>query len=98
MPTAIERRRACACWREVARLIREDAPNAAVLKELRHQLARILTGLDRQQRLAARSTEHDAGTGITSQQERSRDDVNSLVTAETVVSVKLCAHSKNFPN
>lgn len=67
---------------EVARFVREDSRNAAVLKELRHHLATILATLDRQQRLAARSTEHDVGTRLTSQHERTRADISSLVSAE----------------
>ena len=68
---------------EVARLVREDAGSAAVLKGLRHDLASILALLDRQSRLAARSTEHDAGTHITSDRESARDNLETLVSAET---------------
>ncbi len=68
---------------EIARLVREDAPSAAALKELRHELALILSGLDRTNRLAARSTENDVGTAITSASEKSRADLNALVAAES---------------
>lgn len=68
---------------EVARLVREDASSSEVLKSLRHELASILASLDRQQRLAARSTEHDAGTHITSDRELARDSIETLVSAET---------------
>ena len=68
---------------DVARLVREDESSAAVLKSLRHELASILASLDRQSRLAARSTEHDVGTQITSERESARENIETLISAET---------------
>ncbi len=82
MRTGTARRKGLRVLEEVARLVREDAANAAVLKQLRHELADILSSLDRQTRLASRSTENDVGTGITSPREASREDIHSLVSAE----------------
>lgn len=68
---------------EVARLVREDQPNAAVLKELRHELAAAISQLDRGLRLAARSTADDVGTLLTVSQESNRNDIESIISAET---------------
>ena len=68
---------------EVSRLVRENGTHASLLKQLRHDLADILVALDRPQRLAARSTEHDPGTSTTSSHEAARGDIESLVSAET---------------
>ena len=66
---------------DVARLVREDAVAAAWIKSLRHDLAESVSKLNRTERLAARSTEHDAGTQLTSDRERERVDWRSIVTA-----------------
>ncbi len=68
---------------EVARLVREDEPSAATLKQLRHDLAAILSGLDRSWRLSARSTQRDPGTGLTSQRESTRASLEALISAES---------------
>jgi thiamine-phosphate pyrophosphorylase len=67
---------------DVARLVYEDAQAAQRLKELRHELAAALKLLDREQRLAARSTERDAGTQHTAEPEKGRSDVTGIVRAE----------------
>lgn len=67
---------------DIARLVREDAQAARVLKTLRHELAYALEGMDREQRLAARSTERDVGTQHTAEPEKRRFDVNAIVRAE----------------
>ena len=66
---------------DVARLVREDAVAAAWIKALRHDLAESVSKLNRTERLGARSTEHDAGTQLTSDRERERVDWRSIVTA-----------------
>lgn len=67
---------------EVARFVRDDARYAAILKQLRHELAEALALLNRQDRLASRSTATDVGTSITVAHERERVDISSLVSAE----------------
>ena len=68
---------------DVARLVQEDAAAAGALKELRHRLSAALNRLDRQQRLAARSTARDVGTQHTAGSEIKRGDVSDVVHAET---------------
>ena len=51
----------------------DDAHLTESLKQIRHDLAAALAGISWQQRLAARETQADVGTGITTPTERSRD-------------------------
>ncbi|MCC6511866.1 MAG: thiamine phosphate synthase [Pirellulaceae bacterium] len=67
---------------EVARFVREDPSGASMLKSLRHELAAAVSPLDRQQRLAARSTAHDPGAQLSTATEVSRDSIEALVCAE----------------
>lgn len=66
---------------DIARLVREDAVAASWIKELRHELAESISKLSRRERLAARSTESDAGTAITTARESVRADWQAIVTA-----------------
>ena len=66
---------------EIARLVREDAVASLWAKSLRHDLAAAISRLDRSQRLAARSTVTDAGTGHTTDTESDRADWSVIVTA-----------------
>ena len=63
---------------DVARLIREDSVASLWAKSLRHELAAAIAKLNRAQRLAARSTETDAGTGHTTDTESERADWQAL--------------------
>lgn len=66
---------------DVARLVREDAWAAAQLKSLRHELGRVVDCLPRMERLAARCTHTDAGTGLLGSAENQRADWQSIVSA-----------------
>ncbi len=66
---------------DVARLIREDSVASLWAKTLRHDLAAAIAKLDRSQRLAARSTETDAGTGHTTDTESDRAGWQAIVSA-----------------
>ncbi len=66
---------------DIARVVREDSVAALWIKTLRHDLAEALEKLSRSSRLAARSTENDAGTNYTSQRESSRADWREIVSA-----------------
>jgi thiamine-phosphate pyrophosphorylase len=66
---------------DVARLIREDSVASLWAKSLRHDLADAVAKLDRSLRLAARSTETDAGTGHTTDTEGVRADWKSIFRA-----------------
>jgi thiamine-phosphate pyrophosphorylase len=66
---------------DIARLVREDAVASIWAKSLRHDLAAAISKLDRAQRLAARSTESDAGTTHTTESESDRADWKAIVSA-----------------
>ena len=66
---------------DVARLVREDSVAALWIKTMRHDLAAALSKLSRVNRLAARSTEHDAGTSHTLERESARTDWRAIVSA-----------------
>ncbi|RMF37167.1 MAG: thiamine phosphate synthase [Planctomycetota bacterium] len=66
---------------DYARLVVEDAVAARWAKELRHRLTCALSSVPRPQRLAARSTERDAGTGIHTASELARSELSSLIPA-----------------
>lgn len=66
---------------DIARLVREDAVASLWAKSLRHELAAAISKLDRAQRLAARSTETDAGTTHTAESEWTRVDWQAIVSA-----------------
>ncbi len=66
---------------DVSRLIREDSVASLWVKTLRHDLAEAVSKLDRLQRLAARSTETDAGTGHTTETESNRADWQAIISA-----------------
>ena len=68
---------------DVARLVFEDAGAAEGIKQLRHRLTEALTKLGRQQGLQGRSTQHDAGSQLSTSQEKSRSDVRAIVSAES---------------
>ena len=66
---------------DISRLIREDSVASLWAKALRHDLATVISKLDRSQRLAARSTETDAGTCLTTDTESSRSDWKAIVSS-----------------
>lgn len=66
---------------DIARLISEDSVAAQWAKLLRHDLASTVAKLNRWQRIAARSTESDAGTGHTTITESERSDWSEIVCA-----------------
>jgi thiamine-phosphate pyrophosphorylase len=66
---------------DVARLIREDSVASLWAKSLRHDLAAAIAKFDRSLRLAARSTETDAGTGHTTGTESVRADWKAVISA-----------------
>ena len=66
---------------DVARLIREDSVASLWAKSLRHELAAAIAKLNRAQRLAARSTETDAGTGHTTDTESERADWQAIISS-----------------
>lgn len=66
---------------DVARLICEDSVASLWAKSLRHDLATAVAKLNRGQRLAARSTATDAGTGHTTEAESSRADWKEIISA-----------------
>ncbi len=66
---------------DVARLVREDAVAALWIKTMRHDFAAAVSKLSRVKRLAARSTESDAGTAHTLERESSRADWRAIVSA-----------------
>jgi len=66
---------------DVARLVHEDSIASLWAKTLRHDLASAIAKLDRSQRLAARSTETDAGTGHTTDSESVRADWKAIISA-----------------
>jgi thiamine-phosphate pyrophosphorylase len=66
---------------DYARFVLDDSHLTGELKQLRHQLAEILTLLPLQHRLAARETLADVGTTLTTPSEANRPDVASVVTA-----------------
>lgn len=66
---------------EVARLVCEDAVCSQWTKSLRHELGEAVARLDRTERLNARSTETDAGTGCETDTEVLRTDWRGLIHA-----------------
>lgn len=66
---------------DFARLVREDKIAAQWAKELRHQLAELVSRFGRARRLQARSTATDAGTDITTGSELSRESLDAIVPA-----------------
>jgi len=66
---------------DVARLVREDSVAALWIKTMRHDFAAAVSKLSRVNRLAARSTETDAGTSHTLEGESSRTDWRAIVSA-----------------
>lgn len=67
---------------DLARLVHEDVRSSLMLKSLRHRLGLAVQGLDRKQRLGARSTERDAGIGNSSTSELSRWSAGEVLVAE----------------
>lgn len=66
---------------EYTRFVLEDAHLTQQQKQLRHDLVDILTALPVEQRLAARATEQDVGTGVTTDAEFQREDVAHVAAA-----------------
>lgn len=66
---------------DVARLVREDRGASETLKSLRHQLGQLCQGFERQDRLAARAVETDAGTTLTTDGEATRADWPAVISA-----------------
>ncbi len=64
---------------DFARLVREDGLSASLAKHLRHRLTEVVASIDREQRLAVRSTARDAGTDITTTGEMARPNLDSIV-------------------
>ena len=63
------------------RFVLGDALLSATCKEIRHGLAAALAELPAGLLLAARDTEHDVGTAISTESERSRDSLAAIVAA-----------------
>ncbi len=59
----------------------DDAHLTECLKQIRHDLAAALAGIPWQQRLAARETQADVGTRITTPSEHSREKLSDVLTA-----------------
>jgi thiamine-phosphate pyrophosphorylase len=59
----------------------DDAHLTECLKQIRHDLATALAQIPWEQRLAARETEGDVGTGITTLSEQSRQGLSDVLTA-----------------
>ncbi len=59
----------------------DDAHLTECLKQIRHDLAAALAGISWEQRLAARETQADVGTGITTPSEHSRERLSDVLTA-----------------
>lgn len=68
---------------DLARLVHEDIRSSLMLKSLRHRLAQAVQGLDRKQRLGARSTESDAGIGNSTTTEITRWSAGQVLIAES---------------
>lgn len=66
---------------DFARLVAEDAVAAEWMKSVRHRLAALAAKVNRPERLSARSTLQDAGTQVTSQAEKSRQNLAEIVPA-----------------
>jgi thiamine-phosphate pyrophosphorylase len=66
---------------EYARFVLDDAHLTALCKSLRHDLAAVLAELPPAERLAARDTAADVGTGVTTPAEFSRADTASVAAA-----------------
>ena len=64
-----------------ARFALDDAHLTERLKQIRHELASVLAGVPWQQRLAARETQADVGTAITTHWETSRTGPADVLTA-----------------
>ena len=59
----------------------DDAHLTERLKQIRHDLAAALAGIPWEQRLAARETQADVGTGITTPSEHNREQIRDVLTA-----------------
>jgi thiamine-phosphate pyrophosphorylase len=66
---------------DYVRFVLDDAHLTGLCKQLRHDLAEALGRIDVRQRLAARQTQHDVGTELTSPQERMRLDAAGVARA-----------------
>ncbi|HEV3338892.1 MAG TPA: thiamine phosphate synthase [Pirellulales bacterium] len=66
---------------DFVRFVWNDRHLTFQLKQLRHELARALCTLPEHQLLAARDTQGDVGTAVSTEAERERPDVASVVTA-----------------
>ncbi len=66
---------------EHCRMVLDDGPLTQRVKDLRHELATALNHFDADSLLAARDTEHDVGTTITTVAESHRADTQSVAVA-----------------
>ena len=66
---------------DFARFVQDDRFLTAELKALRHELAESLDSISIADRLTARDTQGDVGTGLTTPAEEARDDAAAIVTA-----------------
>ncbi len=64
-----------------ARFALDDAHLTGCLKQIRHDLAAALTCIPWDQRLAARETQADVGTDITTPSEHNREEISTVLTA-----------------
>ena len=64
-----------------ARFALDDAHLTGCLKQIRHDLAAAVAGIPWEQRLAARETQADVGTGITTPSEHNRGELLDVLTA-----------------
>jgi len=66
---------------EYARFVLDDSHLTGLQKQLRHELTEILRALPREELCAARATEQDVGTQVTTQEEFRRHDVRDVAIA-----------------
>lgn len=66
---------------DYVRFVLDDAHLTAQLKQLRHRLAAALGAIEGPERYACRDTQGDVGTVLTTPSERSRADVDAVLTA-----------------
>ena len=66
---------------DYVRFVLDDALATKQLKQFRHTFTRLMGEIPLSERLSARETRQDVGTGITLDSERQRDDAQSVLAA-----------------
>jgi len=69
---------------DYVRFVLDDRHLTELCKNLRHDLAAVLGHIPTEHRLAARETQADVGTGVTTSSEQSRGDLGDVLTANLV--------------